>query len=93
MNMARPTCNLCGSDMGTFNTNGNHYLCEALASHNMPTPSLGTRCPTCDGAGFTHQGNGLGVMLSLDTNTPGMIARSIEATFPTCRDCNGSRKA
>ena len=83
--MARPTFNLCGSDLGTFNDHGNHYLCEALASHDMPTPSLGTRCPTCDGTGTKDFANA-----PLRMTPPQLTVW--EATI-TCQDCNGSGKA
>ena len=78
-------CQLCGSDMGTFNVNGNHNLCQALASHDMPTPSLGTRCPTCDGTGTKPFANA----------SIGMTQQQLTAweAAITCKDCNGSGKA
>jgi len=83
--MSRPACNLCGSDLGWINGNGNHTLCEALASHDMPTPSLGTRCPTCDGTGTKDFANAPLRM------TPRQLT-AWEATI-TCQDCTGSGKA
>jgi len=82
------TCKYCGGSAGSFNPTGSHYLCEARAASGGPTPSLGNRCPTCNGSGVRPGFKG-GVMLSLDEG-PARIARSIAAQFPPCQTCSGS---
>jgi len=81
-------CNLCGGTYGSASPAGNHYLCEAKAKRGMPTECLGMACASCDGSGFTHRGNGVGVMLDFRVG-PAAITRSIAATFPPCKACNG----
>jgi hypothetical protein len=81
-------CKLCSGNCGSPNPKtGNHYLCEALAAHNQPTPCLGIKCESCNGSGVKRGFRG-GVMLSLDLH-PAQIARSIAAQFPPCESCGG----
>lgn len=80
------TCRLCGGDAGNFDPSGAHYLCAALAAHNMPTPCLGHKCHNCGGSGTTGKG---GAMLCFDLG-PAAIERSIRAQFPPCPTCNGT---
>ena len=81
-----PACNLCGGNAGGL-IDGAHALCRERAKHGLPTPSLGTRCSTCNGSGTLGRG---GVMLSFDLG-PAAIARSIAAQFPPCPTCEGKR--
>jgi hypothetical protein len=80
----RQPCRLCGGDAGQL-IDGAHALCSARAERGLPTPCLGIRCATCNGAGTTGRG---GVMLDFDLG-PAKIARSIAAQFPPCAACNG----
>lgn len=85
--MSVTACILCGGNVGGFSPDGAHYRCEALAARGLPTPSLGERCPTCNGAGTLGKG---GVMMFLSWG-PALIDKSIAAQFPPCPDCNGAR--
>lgn len=78
-------CKLCGGNAGTLSPDGAHYLCEARAAVNQPTPCLGMRCPTCNGTGIKPGYRG-GVMLDFGIG-PAAIERSIKAQFPPCDDC------
>lgn len=79
-------CAICGGTAGSFNPATHaHYLCEARKTIGAPTPSLGNRCPSCNGTGIRAGFKG-GVMLSLEEG-PARIKRSIEAQFPPCPDC------
>lgn len=79
-------CKHCGGTAGTFSPEGSHYLCQERAKHGLATPSLGNRCPTCNGSGVKPGFKG-GVMLGFDLG-PAAIARSIKAQFPPCPDCD-----
>ena len=78
-------CKLCGGNAGRLGPDGIHFLCAARAAQGLPTPSLGTRCPTCDGAGTLGRG---GAMLFTALG-PAAIERSIRAQFPPCHSCRG----
>lgn len=81
-------CIICGGTAGSFSPDGAHYLCEARRAQGQPTPSLGDRCPVCNGTKVKPGRQG-GVMLFLDLG-PEAIRRSIEAQFPPCEACDGS---
>lgn len=78
-------CNLCGGTAGQL-LDGAHCLCTARAALSQPTPSLGDRCPACNGSGTTGRG---GVFLDFSLG-PQRIARSIAAQFPPCQQCAGT---
>lgn len=78
-------CKFCGGTAGRL-LNGAHCLCTARAAAGVATPSLGDRCQTCNGSGATGKG---GVFLDL-TLGPAMIARSLTAQFPPCKQCSGT---
>ena len=77
-------CSICGGSAGQL-LNGAHCLCTARQVHGMATPSLGDKCPRCNGSGTLGRG---GVMLGFDLG-PAAIARSIKAQFPPCQECGG----
>ena len=76
--MNAPKCRLCGGNAGRLSPDGAHYLCIELHKRGMPTPSLGERCPRCNGVGTAGKG-GVPLFLSLG---PAAIARSLGAQFP-----------
>ena len=81
-----PKCRLCSGSAGALDETGAHGLCTARAARGLATPSLGDRCPRCNGTKRTGRG---GAMLSFDMG-PARIARSIDAQFPPCRTCDGT---
>ena len=80
-------CLICGGDFGTFNSQGEHYLCAALKAVGRPTPCLGHRCLKCNGSGVVAKSNST-ALLSLELS-PATIKNAVMAVFPPCPDCNG----
>ena len=79
-------CNLCGGNAGQLAPTGAHYLCIERAKLNLPTPSLGNKCLTCNGRKTLGKG---GVFLDFALG-PATIKRSIDAQFPPCPACKGT---
>jgi len=81
------TCKLCGG-WGTLDEKGRHYVCVELHKLGQPTPNLGARCSACNGVGRLAYSK-TGPALSFGGNSPGKIARALEAWAPACAVCNG----
>jgi len=80
-------CKLCGGWARQLPAEGSHNLCIERNKRGLPTPSLGEQCQRCQGRGHLGK-NQNGVMIYTDAG-PQAFARSIEAVFPKCPDCDG----
>ena len=82
-------CKICGGTGGSLNDNGEHWLCHYRAKRGVPTPSLGDKCPKCNGAGVIPRSS-QGPCLSADLG-PRLMEQAIKAWAPDCPVCNGNR--
>ena len=81
-------CSICGGNAGNVTrTQGRHELCAARQRHGLPTPSLGERCPKCQGRGW-WRATPVPAILPVYFS-PADDARGIAAIFPPCSECGG----
>jgi len=86
--MTRLACKYCGSDVDYVDPRvGAHMLCHVRAKHDAPTPSLGVRCPACDGTGIRP-----GAPKFLNVNVMGQSAEQFDNMMDGlhCKECKHS---
>ena len=88
--MEHPVCKHCGSDVNWVDRSvGAHMLCHVRAKHGSPTPSLGVRCPACDGTGLCFI---ISSAANVNVNVMGLSARQFDNLMDAlhCKECNQS---